>query len=340
MEIEVRPLREPEIPQAARVVDFAFRTNVGSIVRAPEVWRWRYWGMPGFDPRGAIAAVAGGRVVGTVMVTFRRLRLGRWVRFGVIDDVAALPGARGRGVARRMMAEALRFMEAEGAEATLLYADPRGVARNLYLDLGYRDIHLFRAWMRPLSSARLALREVRLLPLSLGLEVWSRLPVAGGSDGGPARDLAAYREALERGSLHLAGFPELGGGVWEWMRERNPTRPLPVAVGDPPRAGCTLCPLRVALFGSLEAPGAWMGDLFSVDGSNPVPAALRLARRRGLAFVIGLASERDRVRTGLLRRSGFLPFMGATMMVKTFTDVDLQADRPWHPMLESAAGLP
>lgn len=342
MAIEIRPLREPEIPRAAAVCDCAFRSNAVSVIRNPSVWRWRYWECPGFDPRGAVAAVDGGRVVGTVMVTFRRLRLGRWVKFGVIDDVATLPEYRGRGVARRMMEEALRFIRSQGAEASLLYADPKGVARNLYLDLGYRDVHLFGAWVRPLWSGLFAHLLASGLRLRPGLRSRVVVPDSGALRLCNLSEREVYRRALERASEGMAGFPEMEGGFWEWMRVRNPTRPRVLALGWPPRAGCTLCPLPVALLGGAETEGAWMGDLFSEDGSDPVAGAVALARRNGFAFVGALVSPFDRVRVDLLRRNGFVTGFGGTMMVLPFGDLDLRpfVRRPWHPMAESAIGLP
>ncbi|MEM3086815.1 MAG: GNAT family N-acetyltransferase [Halobacteria archaeon] len=341
MGIEIRPLQEPEIPQAAAVCDYAFRSNPVSVVRNPRVWKWRYWEFPGFDPRGAVAAVDGERVVGTVMVTFRRLRLDRWVRFGVIDDVATLPECRGKGVARRMMEAALRFIESRGAGASLLYADPKGVARNLYLDLGYRDIHLFGAWVRPLWSGLLAHRLASGLRMKPGL----RRRVIEPSDGlrlCGAGELEEYRKALEAASGHLAGFPEMEGGFWGWMRARNPTRPRTLALGWPPRAGCSLCPLPVALLAGAETEGLWMGDFFSADGSDPLAGAVSLARRNGFAFVGALSSPLDRTRVALLRRHGFVTGFSGTMMVKPFGDIDLRpfSRRPWHPMAESGIGLP
>lgn len=343
MDIEIRPLRESEIPQAARVVDLSFRTNGASIVRTPEVWRWRYWEMPGFDPRGAIAAVAGGRVVGTVMVTHRRLLLGgRRVRFGVVDDVATLPECRGAGVARRMMGEALRFMEASGAEGTCLYADPKGVARDLYLDLGYRDLHPFHLWIRLLAPGILADVAPGLFRLP---EVSAGAPLPPGRTGArwiEAAEGAAYRAALARASGGMAGTPELDGGNWAWMRERNPTRPLLLGLGEPLRAGCTLCPVRVSLLSAVEVPGAWLGEMFFGEGSDPLPAALAVARRMRCAFLGAPASARDGPRISRLRRSGFLPTLGATLMVKSFGELDLGALRsgPAYPMLESLMGVP
>lgn len=342
MEVEIRPLREPEVPRAAAVCDYAFRSNPVSVVRDLRVWRWRYWGMPGFDSGGAIAAVSGGRVVGTVMATHRRLRLDRWVKFGVIDDVATLPECRGKGVARRMMEEALQFMESRGAEATLLYADPKGVARNLYLDLGYRDLHLFGAWVRPLGGGLLAHWLASALRLKPGLRERVVAPSPDGIRLCNPREMETYVEALERASCSLAGFPEMENGLWEWMRARNPTRPRVLALGWPPRSGCTLSPLRVALLAGAETEGVWLGDFFSGDGSDPLAGAVALARRNGFAFVGALASPLDRVRVDLLRKNGFVTGFSGTMMVKPFRDLDLRpfARRPWHPMVESGIGLP
>ncbi len=54
------------------------------------------------------------------------------------------------------------------------------------------------------------------------------------------------------------------------------------------------------------------------------------------------ASAMDGGRASLLRRNGFLPTLGATLMVKPFGDSDLGEfrRRTAYPMLESLVGVP
>ena len=78
-----------------------------------------------------------GRIVGNVTVQ-RADRYGtRWQ----IANVAVAPEYRGRGIARRLMAEALdRIESSRGHWAVLQVYDHNDVARDLYLNCGFEDV--------------------------------------------------------------------------------------------------------------------------------------------------------------------------------------------------------
>jgi GNAT superfamily N-acetyltransferase len=69
-----------------------------------------------------------------------------------ICAVATLPDARGRGLATRLLARALRDATARGQGTTSLQASPQGYP--VYLKLGYRDLGRMSMWERRALATR------------------------------------------------------------------------------------------------------------------------------------------------------------------------------------------
>jgi GNAT superfamily N-acetyltransferase len=64
----------------------------------------------------------------------------------VVEWVAAVPEARGRGISGRVLAHALQDAAAEGLETTSLQSSPLGYP--VYSRLGYRDYGTVNMWER------------------------------------------------------------------------------------------------------------------------------------------------------------------------------------------------
>ena len=76
-------------------------------------------------------------IVGTLTLVVYRLPTGRRA---IIEDVVVDEAMRGRGIASALVAEALRFAEAEGARHVDLTSRPeREAANRLYVSLGFRQ---------------------------------------------------------------------------------------------------------------------------------------------------------------------------------------------------------
>lgn len=122
------------------------------------------------DPHVRIYAEEWGRVgdLGVVAVPdgeegpvgacwMRRLRGG--VGFGYVDDatpqlgIAVLPAYRGRGLGRRLMADALSAAWAAGIRQVALTVHPANPARRLYESLGFRTAEFRRTFHLMLVSA-------------------------------------------------------------------------------------------------------------------------------------------------------------------------------------------
>ncbi|MBI4361821.1 MAG: GNAT family N-acetyltransferase [Euryarchaeota archaeon] len=341
-DIEYGTLRMEEIPRVVQVINAAFTTNMAAIRRDEAEWRWRYLHHPGFQMGGCPVARMDGHAIGCVMVSEMEMVLDRPRKVGLIDDVSTLPAARGRGVARRMMNQAIDYMRSRGCEATALYADPHGVARDLYLDLGYRDLHRFPFFFKPWDMG-VVLRDI--LPFAGALPwflPWSLLHMPAPRGTGRV-DPEEFQEAWGHHTRGLAGLPVPSPAYLRWKGRGNATHPIWVGVrhGGHLAAGARLCPIRVNLLGRHIVRSAWLNDIYGEPGLDPVAAALAHAPR--VAHIMCVVSGRDTHRQWLLRRNGFLSVMGATFMVKPLVEgLDLEPlrDRVWHPLQESALGYP
>jgi GNAT superfamily N-acetyltransferase len=119
----------------------AFAYYDGVVVPRGSFVDW-YTARPGMDPRLCQAALAGGELVSSVLVTVASMWLGgRRVQCGIIDEVMTHPDHRRRGLASTLMDRALDAMASAGAAVSLLYtleANPVSRPQCLYEILGYR----------------------------------------------------------------------------------------------------------------------------------------------------------------------------------------------------------
>jgi len=95
---------------------------------------------PELDPDRTVCAYDGDRLLGTVMTLgFVQTWGGRPVPCGGVSGVAVAPEARGRGAARRMLAESLRRMAERGEVVSALYP----TTASLYRSVGYEVVGWF-----------------------------------------------------------------------------------------------------------------------------------------------------------------------------------------------------
>ena len=100
--------------------------------------RTRAW--HGIAPVFSETLEAGREVVAHAGVVDRTVRAGdRQVRVAGVQNVCVLPGHRGRGLFRRVMAAAMEQAAARGFDCGLLFCD-RGIEK-LYARLGWRTSH-------------------------------------------------------------------------------------------------------------------------------------------------------------------------------------------------------
>jgi len=124
MDFEIRFLHPDDLEQAFQLDRLAFNTPE----ERRDLWIERA------VPERKHGAFANGRLVATTHVhSFGQFFGGRSVPMGGVGDVAVAPEHRGRGLARRLMTEALHAMRARGEVISTLFP----ATTTLYRGLGY-----------------------------------------------------------------------------------------------------------------------------------------------------------------------------------------------------------
>jgi len=128
MQIEVRLLREGDIPAALRLKELARWNQTGS--------DWRR--LLRLQPSGCFCATIGGNVVGTTTTTTYGRELA-WIGMVLVD-----PESRRLGIATKLMHAALEYLMQDGVRTVKLDATPEG--RLVYENLGFQVQSLIERW--------------------------------------------------------------------------------------------------------------------------------------------------------------------------------------------------
>ncbi len=139
MALKYRTFKDGDEPGILKLFHGAFCQSRFCQPRTEAFWNWRYKKNPfGFIPEGIQLVEKNGIIVGSVLVSFHKMQFGNdEFFFGAIDDVATCPVLQRRGIARKLMENAIEFTKSQGADGSVLMADPGGHARILYEKLGY-----------------------------------------------------------------------------------------------------------------------------------------------------------------------------------------------------------
>ena len=145
--IEVRTLREPDLPAATRIMQRAFGEFLGAADPS------RFMADRDFvrsrsraDPSAAFAALIDGEVVGSNLVT-------RWGSVGCIGPLTVAPDRWDRGVASRLLEPTLDLFAAWGVAHAGLFTFPHSPKHvGLYQKFGFWPRYLTAVMSRPVSG--------------------------------------------------------------------------------------------------------------------------------------------------------------------------------------------
>lgn len=320
---EIRPhAGVPDLArQAYELTWLAFSSYEGVLTPSAAHTAW-YLRRPGMDRKLSRAALHEGRMVSSVYVTVAMVRLGgQLVRTGVIDTLMTHPDHRRRGLARRLLEEAIEAMRAQDLAASLLYTVPGSGPYELYQSLGFRP-HAEVAYL-------------------------CRPPVAVPQRREPAgligrAELMAFLNACF--GQH-DGYVPLDDDLWRWRREERPAE-CPALTSTVERDGSlvgsvTFCTGSVVGMGS---PCYVLSDLAiapDVDASETLAALLVAAP--GDAPMLALAATGDHRETEALEAAGFARTGSEVAMVLPLSAQGERAVarplRRWYVLVESVIGV-
>jgi GNAT superfamily N-acetyltransferase len=313
--------------QVYRLASLAFGQYAG-VLRPSRAHRDWYVRRPGMDSRLSRAALCGGQLVGSVFVTVASVRLGgRLQPTGIVDTVMTDPGHRRRGLARRLLGEALQGMRARGLAASLLYTVPDSMPYHFYLSLGYRPHARVRYLRRTQPDG------------------------ANAATGAPQRaqdsDTGELMAFLDACFAQDDGYVPMDEALWRWRKVDRPcelparTRFVRDGIGiaacltvcTAPIVGAGHAPVSRVLTDLAIAPGRDGGRLLASLLSTVAPGT----------DVLALSAEADRPRNDLLDAMGFVETgreVGMLLALSREVEGALSAPaRAWYVLAESVIGV-
>jgi ribosomal protein S18 acetylase RimI-like enzyme len=143
VDIIFRTYREGDEKQLADLFNRAFKRSV--VIRTPTNWRWRYVKSPKFEPEMCQIAedIKKKKIIGAILVNLIEMRpFGqKTYLIGDINDVSTHPDYTKRGIASKLMKNAIEYMKKKGCDFSMLSTGLKGFARSkIYKKYGYFDI--------------------------------------------------------------------------------------------------------------------------------------------------------------------------------------------------------
>jgi GNAT superfamily N-acetyltransferase len=138
-----RHYKEGDEKQLADLFNYAFKRSV--VIRTAINWRWRYVKSPEFEPEMCQIAedVEKNKIVGAILVNLIEMRPLNQKSYliGDINDVSTHPDYTNRGIATKLMKNAIEYMNRKGCDFSMLSTGLKGFARSkIYERFGYFDV--------------------------------------------------------------------------------------------------------------------------------------------------------------------------------------------------------
>lgn len=305
----------------------AFAEHEGVIVASLDFVRW-YLSRPGMAPSSCFAAVHDGKVVSSLFVTIQKVRLGGLaLKAGIIDTVMTHREHRRRGLATRLLDEALRFMERSGVDFGMLYALPDTPQHGLYTKVGFNE--LVRANIFVATLGQRTESPVRLVR-----------PEA-------AEDAGALIKFINDMNAGYDGFTPVDEALWRWRRVTRPPD-FPAATYVVEREGAIAATATLAR-GALVVNGkpshvTVMTDVAISPGvheERPLGALLAKTPPNEPTFLLSATTNKHF--NWLCANAGFKVSHQEACLVKTITNearaAALRKPRLWYTLVESVIGV-
>lgn len=312
------------VAQVSSLNTVAFAEYEGAPVLDEAFTRW-YLQRPGCTAGRCVGAVDGEELVSMALVAIEPLQIGgHLLDCGIVDSVATHPDHRRQGLARRLMEMAHDIMQADGADAAVLYTDPDNYPYEFYHDLGYQTRAMCQLMRGPKSH------EHRSMPLRM-MRPEEHADLAG---------------LLDEFYADHEGYAPMDPELLNWHKIERPAG-MEVAVlmsrpNDRLAATATYAEIELLLDGEHSAVAtisdfAWRPG--ECEGEDALMTMLAVAPQDSLVCIL---DEEDPV-VALFEQAGFSTGVNEVAMVLPFSDDAEEALRgksgPWYPMVESIIGV-
>lgn len=312
--------------QVYDLASLAFGSYAGVLKPSPAHRAW-YVHRPGMDGALSQAALHRGQLVASVFVTVAEMRLGgRLQPVGIVDTVMTHPAHRRRGLARRLLSQAIGAMQARALAASLLYTVPHSMPYRFYQTLGYRPhapVHCFARLQQAMTQA---VRPAR---------------AAGAADG------AQLMEFLNGHFCQHDGYVPMDEGLWRWRKVDRPDE-LPAdtyLVREGGRLlGCvTACRARIvgARHGSVSYVLSDLAIARQADAQSVLASLLSAVPPGAEALTLSACASDDS--NQMLRRAGFVEQGSEVgMLLPLGPRAENDAATPpkcWYVLAESVIGV-
>ena len=198
----------------------------------PEFWEWKYGPTrPNYAPEGYQICEYKGKIVGTIMSTLRTMKFnGEVYKVAGIDDVATCPLLEKRGIGKRLMENAIKFMEEQDVDLSILAADPRGHAKKIYWRIGYKYTTFLSTGAKALSIRNAIANFTPGTPLAIPLRLYGcyktrrrmkkykgnlKFEILG-------KNQDEFRNKLNENYQSLYSFNEFDQKYWNWYYVERP----------------------------------------------------------------------------------------------------------------------
>ena len=360
MDILYRNYKPGDETQLAALHNLCFSI---SFRRTPELVLWRYVNRPDFDPKEIHIAVdeRRNRIVGVVYSTINRhIFNGIIEKTGSINDVGVDPRYGGHGIGRKLMQNAVDFMEEIGCTKSVLCADSHGFPRSkIYVPLGYEDYFQQEMWFTigspfglfkslPLAMPLVPVYAYRALSSLIQLTKWLKknseisFQVLSLSDSALKLDII-YDQWMEYRQTHK-GYDGYFPSKSRWIYSRTPPnqefQPSFVVLKDKKTSsllGLATIMIQYTHLGKigLKASIGFIRDFFIASEHPSFNTLLRILMYgvqkisilRGLAGIVYSTGPHEYKINEIFRASGYLKMDASVYMVKNFQKTTLQSPR-------------
>lgn len=358
--IKILETSNKEIEEIIEVYNNSFGVHIASLWRGMDSWKWRYKLRPDAEEDVVIVAKMEKKIVGTVIVTFRPVKIENKIyKFGMIDDVATLPSFAGQGIARKMLNMALDYIKEKNCPASALYADPNYIAIKLYRKLGFDDICRVKNFIYPFFNFNLFLKVPFLLPLSPALFCWQGL-VKYLLFFKSAREKVIIEELKEEhirncilsiNKFHFSfvGFGGMSEDYFLWKYKKVPpthkTVFLVAREKDNIVGGISLISQKVR-FKNRDITHGFINEFFYEEkkvGYSLLFEALKYLPRNEISTLGFQCTEKNKEMINVFRGLFSLPVGQGSFMIRAMSKdakFCISTSSKWYLMNESAVGIP